>query len=145
MNIYSRANRDTNPPPAPLWKASSTSLNGLNVQDSPHDKRKAYDMKVKEKLNKGNDGSKQNTERDKVKPDSDRREKPPKHSQNDLEEDSLAEHKKKIDQDRKRLEEEAAELERKDAAEKLFQLKAKILCIIHKACIIIYYMKSHTS
>jgi hypothetical protein len=119
MNIYSRSNRDTNPPPAPLWKANSTSLNALNIQETPLDKRKAYDMKVKEKLNKGNDGSKQNTERDKTKQDSDRREKPPKQVKNDSEEDSLAEYKKKIEQDRKRLEEEAAELERKDAAERL--------------------------
>lgn len=119
MNIYSRANRDANPPPAPLWKSNSTSLNALNIQDTPLDKRKAYDLKVKEKLFKTNDSSKQNTERDKTKLDSDRREKQAiKQIHNEFDEDTEAEHKKRIELDRRRLEDEAAELERKDAAEK---------------------------
>ena len=117
MNIYSRANRDANPAPAPLWKASSSSLNAIGTLDTPHEKRKEYDRKVKEKNQKSND-SKPNTERDKTKQDSDRREKPTQPVKQTFDEEDLAEHARKMEQERKRLEEEELELQRKDAAEK---------------------------
>jgi hypothetical protein len=116
MNLYSRANRDSNPAPVPAWKQSSTSLNAT-LQDTPHDKRKEYDRKVKEKIHRPKVVEEKPKLDRPTKLDSDRRENV-KVVNEQVDEEQQQQYRKKEIDDQKAFDEEEAELKRKDERER---------------------------